>query len=156
MKSIILTYAPIQQSELEIIKNTKIYKLALNHHAQELKPNARIISDYVLPKICAKFPQDKIISVREKLRYPSINVEYYEGEFKGATIISAIDYLISKKYKDILIIGDNSVNGNEFINLINNEINKIKNTFNKVNIYQYTRGNFPLPQMCISDFCRDE
>ena len=151
MKAIILTSAAVNDSEQKLLQKTNIFKLALNHHAKELNPNARIITDYVLPKIYNKFPTDKIISVRERLRYPSKRVEYFDGEFKGATILSAIDYLILNNFNKILIVGTNKVNGDEFCNLVNNEIDKI---IHKVLIFQYTKGYFNLPIMSITDFIK--
>ena len=149
MKAIILTYAPINTYEKEILQKTKIYKLGLNHHASELNPNARIITDYVLPKICQKFPNDKIISVRQKLRCPSEKIEYFDKEFRGATIISAVDYLISKNFNQLLIVGNNTVNGDEFCNLVNSEMKRFAK---KALIYQYSNGNFQLPVMSIERF----
>jgi hypothetical protein len=113
MKAIILTYAPVQDFEREILKQTNIFKLALNQHAVDLKPNARIITDYILPKIFDSCPE-KIISVRQRLRCYSARVEYPNIEFKGSTIIAAADYLISKDYDEILIVGDNRVNSQKF------------------------------------------
>lgn len=149
MKAIILTYAPVKETEKELLKKTKIYKLALNQHAKELVPDARIVTDYILDKIYNNF-SEKIISLRDRLRYKSDRVEYCDIEFKGSTILAAIDYLISKKYDEILIVGDNKVNHSQFRNEVNEEIDKI---INKAKIYQYTRGNFNLPVVKISDFC---
>jgi len=149
MKAIILTYAPVVDSEKSILQTTNIFKLALNQHAEELKPNARIITDYILPKIYSMFSQ-KIISVREKLRNYSNRIESFDGEFKGSTILAGIDYLISKKYDEILIVGDNKVNHKQFKDLVNTEIDKVKH---QVNIYQYSKGNFNLPVKSISEFC---
>ena len=148
MKAIILTYASVQNYEREILLRTNIFKLALNQHAKDLKPNARIITDYTLPKILLSCPE-KIISVREKLRYYSPRVEYPHIEFKGSTIIAAVDYLISKHYKEILIIGDNSVNSLQFRNEVNREIKKYSP---KIKIYQYSSGNFNLSQKSVKEF----
>ena len=150
MKAIILTQAPIKECEQNLLRNTNIFKLALNHHAEEFSPDVRIISDYILPNICRKFPH-KVVSVRDRFRYITSRVEYFNVEFKGATIISAIEYLIFKKYDEILIIGDNTVHGEEFIALVKREVDKLKD---KAKIYQYTTGNFNLPVMSITEFCR--
>ena len=148
MKAIILTYAPVQDSEREILKCTKIFKLALNQHAADLKPDARIITDYVLPRILKNFPE-KIISIREKLRCFSPRIEYPDIEFKGSTIIAALDYLISKNYDEILIVGDNSVNTKKFQDEVNIEIDKIKE---KAKIYQYKKGNFKIGIKTVKEF----
>ena len=148
MKAIILTYAPVQDFEREILKQTKIFKLALNQHAKDLKPDARIITDYVLPKIIKTCPE-KIISVREKLRFDSPRVEYPKIEFKGSTIIAAVDYLISKNYDEILIVGDNRVNTGKFQAEVNKEMDKLSS---KIKIYQYSKGNFNLRVKSINEF----
>lgn len=149
MKAIILTQSPVNESERELLKKAKIFKLALNRHAEDLQPDARIISDYCLGDICKKFSQ-KIISVRDRFGYETNRVEYFNGEFKGATIVSAIDYLISKNYDEILIVGDNTVHGEEFQSLIKREIDNLKD---RPKIYQYTNGNFNLPTLSITEFC---
>ncbi len=149
MKAIILTYAPISEQERSILQETKIYKLALNQHSRELRPNARIVSDYVLEKIYNNYPE-KIISVRDTLRQKSNRVEYFDGEFKGATILAAIDYLVYKKYDEILLVGNNTVNNEQFKNDVKQEIDKIKH---KAKIFQYSNGNFNLAVKTISEFC---
>ena len=148
MKAIILTYAPVQDFERELLINTNIFKLALNQHAKDLKPDARIITDYVLSKILKTCPE-KIISVREKIRCYSPRVEYAEIEFKGSTIVAAIDYLISKCYNEILIVGNNKVNSKVFHEDVNRQIDKL---VLKANIYQYTKGNFNLAVKSIKEF----
>ena len=148
MKAIIVTYAPVQLYEQEILINTNIFKLALNQHAADLKPDARIISDYILQNILNNC-SEKIISVREKLRYYIPRVEYTDIEFKGSTIIAGLDYLISKNYDEILIVGNNKVNSVEFRDNVNVELSKL---VSKAKIYQYSNGNFNLPQKSITDF----
>jgi len=148
-KAIILTYAPVTEEEKNILQNTEIYKLAINQHGSIYKPDLRIVSDYILLKILPKFPE-KVISIRERLRCPSKRVEYFDTEFKGATIISAVQYLYFKGYSEILIVGDNLVNGIEFQNLVKSEIGKIPSN---LKMYQYSKGNFNLPIRSIKDFC---
>ena len=148
MKAIILTYAPLLASEREILKHTKIFKLALNQHARDLKPDARIITDYVLQNI-RRTCTEKIISVRDRLRYYLPDVEYPDIEFNGSTIIAAVKYLISKHYDEILIAADNTVNSVQFRSEVKAEMDKIKSD---IRIYQYSKGNFNLPVKSISDF----
>jgi hypothetical protein len=148
MRAIILTYAPVQESDKEILKNTKIFKLALNNHAEEYKPDLRICSDYILSDICRDFPQ-KVVSVREKFRFTTDRVEYFPN-FQGATISSGIEYLIFKGYDEILIIGNNKVNTKEFQERVNKHIEQVKEY---ASIYQYTNGNFNLPVKSITEFC---
>lgn len=148
MKAIILTYAPVSDFEREILLHTKIFKLALNQHAESLNPNARIITDYILSDILKKC-SEKIISIREKLRCFSPRVEYPQIEFKGSTIIAGIEYLIANKYTEILIVGDNKVNSKQFQDNVNFHIDRITP---RVNIYQYSKGNFNLRIKSIKDF----
>ena len=148
MKAIILTYAPVQDFEQDILLHTKIFKLALNQHAASLKPDARIVTDYVLPYIL-KTCSEKVISVRERLRSYSSRVEYPNIEFKGSTIVAGIEYLISKNYNEILIVGDNKVNSVQFREEVNKEIEKL---VSKAKIYQYSNGNFNLGVKTIKEF----
>lgn len=148
MKAIILTNAPVQDFEQQILKQTKIYKLALNQHAKEFYPNARIITDYVLSNVCQN-TSEKIISLREHFRFYSPRVEYSNIEFRGSTMIAAVEYLISKNYDEILIVGTNTVHSQVFRDCIKNEMNKFAS---KADIYQYSNGYFNLPQKSIKEF----
>lgn len=148
MKAIILTQAPVTDAENKILLETEIFKLAINQHAEELKPDVRIISDYILAEICRNFSQ-KVVSVRDKFRYSSDRVEYFDTEFRGATIVSAIEYLISKNFDEILIVGDNTVHKEVFQNFVRKEVDMVKG---KAEIYQYSYGNFNLPTKSVADF----
>lgn len=152
MKAIILTYAPVAKSEQEILRKTTIYKLALNRHAEEFCPDARILTDYILESVYKNFPNQKIISVRDTLRQNSDRIEYPNIKFKGSTILAAIDYLVFKNYDEILIIGDNKVNHTKFRDDVNYEIEKIPKY---IKLYQYSNGNFKLPVQTIRDFCKN-
>lgn len=147
-KAVILTYAPINDNEQELLKMTQIFKLALNHHAEALSPDARIITDYVLKNISKNYSQ-KIITVRDRSMPQNEKIKYYNRKFKGATILSAIDYLTDNNYDEILIVGNNKVNNLKFRSLINDEIDKIKDKFV---LYQYSDGNFNLPVKSVSEF----
>lgn len=148
-KAIVLTQIKITDIEKELLKNTNVFKIALNQHAEELKPNIRIVTDYSLGEKCFKFPQ-KIISIRERFRFITDKVIYPKDiKFKGSTILASLDWLIQQNYRDILIIGDNTVNTKEFQDKVNEEIEKIKH---KANIYQFSNGNFNLPVISIKEF----
>ena len=149
MKAIILTYAPISNTEKNILISTEIYKLALNHHCTEYCPDARIVTDYVLLNIYKKFPET-IISVRDKPRIQSDRIKYFDKECKGATIVSAIEYLIAENYDEILIVGNNRVNNIKFRNLVKENVEELSK---HVKLYQYSNGNFNIPVKSISDFC---
>lgn len=148
MKAVILTYAPVSSQEKELLIKTGIFKIALNQHAEALKPDTRIITDYFLENLYNRFSQ-KIISIRDRLNFNTERVEYPDIEFRGSTIIAALEYLISKGYDEILIIGNNKVNSLEFRDMVNNDIEKLKTN---AKIYQYSDGNFNLPVMGVKDF----
>lgn len=149
MKAIILTYAPVKEEEKKLLRRTKVFKIAINQHGGEYKPTVRIISDYVLASMCKRFPEN-IISIRDRFRYESKRVEYINDiEFKGATIICAVEYLKNNGYKRILIVGDNRVNNKDFQKNVRKQIDKIKDG---LFLYQYTKGNFNLPVMSITEF----
>ena len=154
MKAILLTYAPVTKDEEELIRNTDIFKIALNNHAEEMKPDIRICSDYILNDLLTHFPQN-VISVREKLRYYSKRVIYPEFEFKGSTIVSGVDWLIENGYKDILIVGDNKVNTPAFQNIVSKNLFTLLFTPD-VHIFQYTNGNFLLPVMSVEQFIKGD
>jgi len=147
-KGIILTYADITEEEKTLLTNTNIYKIALNQHAEELKPNIRIIADYTLKDKLLRFPQ-KIISVRERLLSQSDRVIYPDIEFKGSTILAALDWLIKEGFSDILILGDNKVNSLQFQDEVKAGVNEIKDL---ANLYQYSDGNFDLPIISVNEF----
>ena len=96
--------------------------------------------------------QEKIISVREIPRVTNSRVIKANVEFKGSTIVCAVEWLIKKGYTDILIIGDNKVNTPDFQEEVNWHINKLKN---KARIYQYTKGNFMLPIRNVTEFIEE-
>lgn len=148
MKAIILTYAPVSESEQKLLKNTHIAKLAINQHGEEYKPHIRICGDYNLAYIYKNFKQP-IISIREHFRYINPRVIPNNLEFKGATIISAVEWLIEMNCDEILIVGDNTVNTKDFQDNVKTQISKLQE---HAKIYQYTNGNFDLPVKSISEF----
>lgn len=147
-KAMVLTYAPVSKDEAKLIKETTVLKLAINQHAEELNPQIRICSDWNLPYICHNFNQP-IISVRDYFRYINPRLIPNNLEFKGATIIAAVEWLISKHYNDILIIGDNTVNTEEFQDNVNKHITPL---MEYAAIWQYRFGKFQLPVKSISKF----
>ena len=150
MKALILTNIELSELEKHQLLETKIFKLAINQHAEELKPDARIFSDYVnLTKQHLKFPNEIIYSVRERLRQPCENIREINIDFKGSTIIAAIELLINLKFDELLLVADNTVHGKEFQDQI---IENIKILREQIKIYQITDGNFPVEIKEIKDF----
>lgn len=154
MKAIILTFAPVNESEKKCLIETSIYKIALNQHAENLKPNIRICTDYgVFAGLLKKFKQ-KIVSTRE---YVPHERQIYAGQisFKGSTLVACIEYLIYKKYDNILIVGDNKVHTQVFQERVKAEINEILRLNHDTKIYQYSNGNFNLPVVSIENFIKE-
>lgn len=149
-KAIILTSIELSDNDIELLKNTNIFKIALNQHAENLKPDFRICTDYVIGNLLENFSQ-KIVTVRDWV--PNARL-IYAGEilFKGSTIVACIEYLIKKDFKNILIVGDNTVHGEIFQNRIITEIEKILKQYKDVKLFQFEFGNFNLPVMSINDF----
>ena len=152
-KAIILTNAFVENDDKNILINTNITKIAINHHAEDLKPDYRICSDYIITNLLYKFNQP-IISIREFVNNKKI---IYAGNisFKGSTMIACIEYLINSGYNEILIIGDNTVHQDFFQKRINDEIDIIKSNKKDINIYQYSNGNFNLPVMNVKEFIKE-
>ena len=76
MKSaLILTNIDLNIEDRNLIRTAKFFKLALNHHARELLPNARIFTDYVnFPYVLKEFPTDLIITLRSFPRNKTKNI----------------------------------------------------------------------------------
>ena len=154
MKALILTFAPVNEDDKELIRNTKIDKFAINGHAEDLNPDCRIISDYGIILFMLEHFKQKIISVRETIPNERvINASYIQ--FKGSTLICLIDYLIFNKYDEILIVGDNSVRAEFFKKRINDEMEIIKKQHPEIKIYQYVQGNYNLPVKSVKGFIND-
>lgn len=155
MKAIILTSAPVNSEEEELLKSTSETKVAINFHAEHLKPNYRICSDYYIIGDLLKFCSQKIITTREWCPDDRL---IYAGhiQFKGSTMVAAIEYLISEGFNEILIVGDNSVHDKIFQDRIKKEISQILIKKPEVNIYQYGNGNFNLKTKTITEFLRKE
>lgn len=150
-KAMILTFAPVSPKERKSIRRTDIKKYAINQHAEYLKPDFRICSDYgVIGNLLQNFTQ-KIITIREWVPHERL---IYAGQiqFKGSTIVALIEYLISQNFKEILIVGDNTVHSTIFQDRVNKEIQEICNKNPEIKIYQYSKGNFPLPVQKVKQF----
>ena len=145
MKGIILTYAPVNDEEKELLVKTRIYKLAINQHAEELKPNQRIVTDYNAVDYIVRSFKQPVIGVRAT--DPRIKTVDYV-EFKGATILAAIDFCIYNGITELLLVADNTVNTKDFQDLVIRDLQEDKG----INIYQYRDGNFPLAVKSVKDF----
>ena len=124
VKALILTNVCLKPEEKELLQKTDIKKFALNHHAETLKPDFRICTDYgIAPLLLQRFSQ-KIITTRD---YAQNSRLIYAGHiaFKGSTIVACIEYLIDTGFNRILIVGDNTVHSSVFQQRVNKEIDSI-------------------------------
>lgn len=153
MKALILTGISLNPYEKELIQKTGIKKFALNHHAQELKPDFRICTDYgIAALLLQKFPQD-VITTRD---YAPNKRLIYAGHitFKGSTIVACIEYLIYSGFNEILIIGNNTVHQIFFQERVKKEIDCLLQSNSNIQIFQFSHGNFNLPIISIKEFER--
>lgn len=155
MKAIILTFSPVSDEDKQLLVSTDITKIAINQHAEELNPTYRIVSDYgIVGVLLERFPQ-KIVTLRD---YATNERLIYAGHinFKGSTMIATVEYLISEKYDDILIVGDNTVHSEIFKERVNKEMDIVRENNPDIKIFQYTNGNFNLPVKSIQQFIKGE
>ena len=155
MKAIVLTSATVQPEDVQPIIDTKIHKYAINGHAEYLNPTFRICSDYGVSAFLMEFFKQPIITTRE---YANSKRLIYAGDipFRGSTIVACIEYLAKRDYKQILIIGDNTVHEQFFQDRINSEIQRILQENSDVEIFQYSEGNFNLPTKTVQQFLREK
>lgn len=146
MKCVILTNYPTTEEEAFYLTNytNNCYKIAINGHAEQYNPDVRIITDYIADIICQQYPEP-ILSVRDRSKSSS-RIKHIDIEFKGATIIAAVDYAKSKGYDNILLVADNTVRSKEFQQLIKNNI------IDDGTVYQCSNGNFNLPVKSIKEW----
>lgn len=144
MKCLILTNYKATDEECSYIRDTDVYKIAINEHGEQYKPDARIITDYIAEKVCKNFSQT-ILSVRDKWNL-SDRVKHIDIEFKGATILAAIDYAKLKGYDNILLVADNTAHSKDFQELVK------RNIIDDGTIYQCSKGNFNLPVKSIKEW----
>lgn len=154
MKAIILTGIPIITRHKNLIKNTNVFKLALNGYSEELSPDVRFISDYVLDYIYENFPEP-IVTVRDFPEKKYLRVIKAGVEFKGATIISSCEWLYNNNYNNILIVGDNTVHNKTHQNNVRQGIKELSKLHPDLNIFQFKKGNFNLPVKSINKFIQE-
>lgn len=146
MKCVILTNYPTTEEEAFYLTNytRNCYKIAINWHASQYNPDVRICTDYILKKLYHNCIEP-IISVRDRC-INSPRVTFLDIEFKGATILAAIDYAKLKGYDNILLVADNTAHGKDFQELIK------RNIINDGTVYQCSKGNFNLPVKSIKEW----
>lgn len=152
-KAIILTGIELDSDTKEKLINTKIFKLALNHHCQDMKANLRIITDYGNFDYCSKLPEI-LVTVRYKPRFNEDKYIVPNIQYRGSTIVAGIEYLYQQGFDEILLVGDNSVHGADFRKCVNENIKTIRELYGDLKLYQFTTGYFELPVLSVKDFLK--
>ena len=146
MKAIVLTYAPITEQEKKLLRETKIFKIACNDYAAELKPNVRLCADNIVKK-CLKCDTCPVISMNYDLEEKRV----INGSClprRNTTLISCIDYLYLNGYTSVLLVATNPDSATTKLNI--EGLNSIKDC---LNIYKYSKdGNLDVPYKNIGEF----
>lgn len=154
MKAIVLTNSQVDESQAKELIETDIFKIALNFHAEWLKPDLRIATDYGMANGMLNCFSQNVVTIRDYFE-DKRNIYHGEITFKGSTIIACIEYLISENFDEILLIADNSVHQEWFKERIKKEIENILEKYSNIKIFQYSNGNFNLPVMSVQKFIKE-
>jgi hypothetical protein len=149
-KAIVLTYAPLNDEEAELIKNTNIFKIACNHYRAELKPNIRLTADDIVDK-CLNCDSCDVVSLNygwNKKRV--INAGYLPK--RHTSLISCIDYLMLKGFTHILLVATNPDSATCKIN--KEGVDMIKDC---LYLYKYSKeGNLDIPFKTVKEFIMEK
>lgn len=155
MKAIVLTYANITKEEERLLQNTDVFKIACNWHAENLKPDIRLICDKdILDKVKSAGKQ-KIATLLEYYPNDERLEDYRFLPRRNSSLPSCVDYLIHHGYTDILLVANNQItNGKEISKgFQNNNKNMIEQLAKFVRIYKYSKdGVFTVPHVGIKEF----
>ncbi len=146
MKAIILTYAPVDKTEAKLLRETKIFKIATNYSAVDLKPDLRLTADNIVQK-CLDCDKCNVVSINHDLNKKRvINACHLPKRY--SSLLSCIDYLYLKGYTDVLLVASNPDSATCKINY--KGVNDIKDC---LNLYKYTKdGNFDIPFKSVKEF----
>lgn len=137
-KVLILTQIKLSDEDKELISNTGITKIAINGHAEYLKPDLRFAADYIADELYSKFKQPVITSRDRKGLL--VNVEH-----SGSSLVDCVRWLGDKF--EVLLIADNTVNATW------QQVNIYKALRGYKNVYKFTKdGNFPLVYKSLKEF----
>ena len=154
-KAIVLTYAPVDEEERELLLNTDVLKIACNWHAEELKPDLRLTLDdkNTIEKCLAVGKQDIISG---SYRYPDERVKTcFSLPKRYSSLLSCCDYLVLKGYTHILLIANNKQANNQDIKTSFQKLNKegISSLKDLAFIYKYRdEAVFDVPTMTVKEF----
>jgi len=155
-KAIVLTYPNLNKKEEKLLKNTDVFKIACNWHAESLKPNQRLIADNGIIDNVKKAGNQQIATLLEYYEDDRLE-DYRHLPKRNSTLLSCVDYLLFHNYTDVLLIADNTQANNQEIDV--NFQNFIRKTINQqsnfINIYKYSeKGFFDIPHVSIEDFLK--
>lgn len=146
MKAIILTYAPVNKQEAQLLKNTDIFKIATNFSAVELKPNLRLTEDNIVDK-CLEVDTCPVVSLNYDLEKERV-INACTMPKRHSSLLGCVDYLYVKGYTSVLLVASNPDSATCKINY--EGINRMKSY---LHLYKYTKeGNFDIPHRSIKEF----
>lgn len=147
-KAIVLTYAPVNKSEAELLKQTDIFKIATNFSAVDLKPDLRLTADNIVDK-CLECDTCDVVTLNYDLDKSErcINAQYLPK--RHTSLVSCVDYLYLNGYTHVLLIASNPENTATY--RLNIEgIDSLKDC---LYLYKYTKdGNLDIPFKTVKDF----
>ena len=146
MRAIVLTYAPVSKEEKELLRKTDLYKIATNFSAAELKPDIRLCADDIVDK-CLECDTCPVVSCNYDLAKERV-LNGCGLPKRHSTLLSCVDFLLSKGYNEILLVASNPVSATCKINYEGIEMLK-----DYAFLYKYTEdGNLNIPYKSIKDF----
>ena len=145
-KAIVLTYAPVTEKEKELLQKTKVFKIATNFSAAELKPDLRLTADNIVNK-CLEADSCPVVSLNYDLDTDRvINAQHLPK--RHTSLVSCVDYLLLKGFTHILLVASNPPSATEKLNY--DGINSLKNC---LYLYKYTKeGNLDIPYKSVKEF----
>lgn len=152
-KAIILTYAPVDEEEKELLRDTDVFKIACNTYCADLKPHVRLTADNIVDK-CLECDTCPVVSVNydtEKERV--INACYLPHRF--SSLIYCLDYLYLNGYTDVLLVANNLVTNNKPVSqsFQENNVKGVDSYKGSLYIYKYSKeGVFNVPTVKVKEF----
>ena len=145
-KAIILTYAPVTKEEKELLKNTKVFKIATNFSAVDLNPDIRLTADNIVDK-CLDCDNIPVVSLNYDLERERV-INACKLPKRHSSLLSCIDYLYIQGFNQVLLVASNPDSATCKINY--EGINNIKDC---LYLYKYTKdGNMDIPYKSIKEF----
>lgn len=157
-KAVILTYAKISDEEKELLKNSKVFKIACNNYCADLKPNIRLCADDIVQK-CLDCDTCPVISLNYSWGKDKRIIEAGHLPKRHSSLISCIDWLIINKFTHILLVANNLQATGRDIKEDMQKINRegVNNLKKYLYLYKYSNeGVFDIPQKSVKEFLMEE